>query len=121
MSRPLLNAAEDTPPIASAEDARSVKERLAAYARAMGLHPGTLLADIRDLSDQPALCGPDCLTSFEVAELCTGASLESSRERHFSECEDCRALIAASKPDQEQENEFREELARYSLVPSPPE
>lgn len=84
------------------------------YARTAGLDPDALLAQIRDLSDQPALGGQECLTPLDVAEVCASGEQSPSRREHLSHCEDCRTLIAASMPSTEHLEAFLAELATPS-------
>ena len=112
MKNSLLENTEDTPGIrAGAQDSSpAFVTAVEEYAREVGISPGELLKDIDDLSDQPSIGGRDCLSPGEVAQYCQASALPHDRAEHFLYCEDCRALIAGSLPDQKRLEVFLAEV-----------
>ena len=99
---------EDTPSSTAAGErgaGRRILGAVESYALRVGVPLDSLLEQLNDLSDQPTLGGPECLTPLEVAEWCTG-TLPPARAEHLSACEDCRVLVKSSTPDAGKREEF---------------
>jgi hypothetical protein len=96
----------------SEEEVAPLVEVIEQYARDVRLTPDALLEHIRDLSDETTLGGPVCLLPEEVAQYCQTKTLPADREGHLMECEDCRAVVAASLPRPEHLEEFLAECRR---------
>jgi len=98
-------------PAPNAEKAPAFARALEEYAQEIGLTEDELLDEIGDLTEETSLGGPECLSSHEVAQYCNDQPLPMARREHLMQCEDCRALVAASLPRSERLQEFLAELS----------